>query len=198
MRIRLTTLDPLALGAAIGLLGCATEPAAHEVLPAVDSSLPRVPVTVIDRSAGLVDYPCSGCHAERQVNPRPRQLSARHSRIELSHGFSGGWCYRCHAEDDSDSLRLSDGSHVPMQRIDTLCGSCHGDEHRGWEQGIHGHTTGSWREHRRRATCTECHDAHRPGIEPYAPEPPPAPPKEPSFWPSAWRSGGAGAAGGER
>ena len=114
-----------------------------------------------------------------------------HTQLELRHGFAGGWCYRCHAQDASDELRLADGTHLRMDDAHVLCGSCHGPEHRDWEADLHGLTTGSWRAHKRRRSCTHCHDPHQPRIAPYPPEPAPAPPKVPSFLPSTWQRDGS-------
>jgi hypothetical protein len=53
------------------------------------------------------------------------------------------------------------------------CGECHFEQLKDWEFGVHGLRIGLFAGSRVLRTCTECHDAHRPQIQPDAPSPPP-------------------------
>lgn len=53
------------------------------------------------------------------------------------------------------------------------CGECHFEALKDWEYGVHGLRIGLWKGPRVLRTCTECHNAHTPQIQPETPVPPP-------------------------
>ncbi len=134
-------------------------------------------LTIEARQPLLPMYPCSRCHAERAPNSEERMLTELHTQKILNHGGQGGWCYRCHARDDIDKLRLSDGKLVSFDQAYELCGSCHGDKLRDWNAGIHGLTTGYWLGDRFRRSCPSCQDRQLPKVPQTTPEKQPQPPR---------------------
>jgi hypothetical protein len=85
-----------------------------------------------------------------------------HTTIHLEHADVMGFCDRCHDLVNPDQFRLIDGTEVAFDDSARVCGQCHGEKHRDWEEGIHGIQTGSWRGTAERRTCTACHDPHAP------------------------------------
>ena len=134
-------------------------------------------ITIEERQQFLPMFPCSRCHATRTPNPEERVLKELHTQKVLEHGTQKGWCYRCHSIDDIDKLHLGDGTKVEFNKAYELCGSCHGDKLRDWEQGIHGLTTGFWLGDRLRRSCPNCHDPHSPKFPLMTPEHAPARPR---------------------
>jgi formate-dependent nitrite reductase cytochrome c552 subunit len=133
---------------------------------------PRIPI--------IPTFPCSSCHRYRLPNPKRRELVQFHTvrNKELHHGNAKAWCYNCHSEENIDRLIISSGELVTFNEAFKLCGSCHGDKLRDWNQGVHGKTRGHWNGVKRRLSCTACHNPHRPKFRPIQPEPPPDPPTE--------------------
>ncbi|MCA9217077.1 MAG: hypothetical protein KDB27_28610, partial [Planctomycetales bacterium] len=88
---------------------------------------------------------CSTCHSIREPNPdnrQPSDLKQFHQDMTLSHGQLT--CYACHNPDDSNTLRLADGSAVEYANVMDLCSQCHGSQARSYERGFHGGMTGYW------------------------------------------------------
>ena len=139
----------------------------------------RFPVTV-RRPSGppLIELPqpdplgrvgsatCSTCHSLRQANlenRKPSDLREFHQDMPLSHGELA--CYACHNPQDSDTLRLADGSAVEYTDVMNLCAQCHGVQARYYARGLHGGMAGYWdlsRGGRVRNNCIDCHDPHVP------------------------------------
>lgn len=134
---------------------------------------PSGAVSVQARQPLLPTFPCSRCHAGRAPDTRERRLTEFHTQKVLDHGTLGGWCYRCHTQENIDRLHLADGTLVTFDRAYELCGSCHGDKLRDWNDGIHGQTTGWWLGARERRSCPACHDPHSPHFPLMTPERPP-------------------------
>lgn len=140
--------------------GCLPPPADMSDEPALITGT----VEVVARSPHIPTYPCvEQCHADRQPNATPRELTEFHTEKELVHGPRIPWCSFCHMIDDLDRFNLVDDTTVPFDEAFSLCGECHGDKLRDWNRGIHGMQTGSWNGVIQRRSCPACHNPHRPG-----------------------------------
>lgn len=124
-------------------------------------------------------FPCSGCHADLEVNRRRRELTDFHTDIELKHDEQHRWCLDCHDATERDSLHLASGERVSFDESYLLCGQCHGEKLRDWRAGVHGRRTGDWNGHKQYLLCAHCHNPHQPKFRPIAPMPPPRPPRRP-------------------
>ena len=151
---------------------------------AVSSALPveqpeRFPVTIRrpsgpplielqqpDSQGRVGQATCSTCHSIRAPNLEnrtPSDLKQFHQDMPMTHGELA--CYACHNPNDSDTLRLADGSAVEYADVMNLCGQCHGRQAKAYARGFHGGMTGYWdlsRGGRVRNNCIDCHDPHVP------------------------------------
>jgi hypothetical protein len=173
--VRLGSLAAALASLVLTACGMGDEPERlHTRIPAPP---PSGTVTVEARTPLLPTHPCSRCHEGRTPDPTPRKLTEFHTQKVLNHGSQGGWCYRCHAKDSIDNLRLADGELVSFDASYELCGSCHGDKLRDWKAGLHGLTTGDWSGPRIRRSCAYCHDPHSPHYPAMTPERVPSRPR---------------------
>jgi hypothetical protein len=122
-------------------------------------------------------FPCSGCHADMEVNHERRTLEDMHDDIVLDHGPKDRWCFDCHNPDDRDRLRLANGTLISFEESYKLCGQCHGTIYRDWREGIHGRREGYWNGAKSYLLCANCHDPHAPRFKPIEPLPPPVRPQ---------------------
>ncbi len=137
------------------------EPAAH-------------PFTVDARVDKLFFYPCNDCHAFMDTNERVRDLDVEEGHPErLAHGGGLIWCFSCHDESDYDRLRNLRAEPIDIDRGYQVCSGCHSQKYRDWSGGAHGKRVADWRGERQLYSCVECHNPHRPAIQPRAPKPPP-------------------------
>lgn len=156
-----TVAQLAAVAVAAAALGCAGDPASGGTSdPATIAGEPNIVVN--DRSPVIGDYPCSQCHDNFNARPVKRPPRSPHAAVKLDHMDTGYECYLCHAENDMDSLILRDGTKVPIGESHRLCGGCHSQVKRDWDDGIHGKQTGSWLGTRHRYTCADCHTPHAP------------------------------------
>ena len=138
-----------------------------------DQLYPEAPAfTVQPRNSELKFDDCSRCHEEGDTDPEPRRLRTRHVR-EIDHGGNRFWCLTCHAGDNIDFLRTSSNEKVDFDQSYLICGSCHADRQRDWYFGGHGKRVSGWQDERVILACTQCHDPHKPAVEPRAPKQPP-------------------------
>jgi hypothetical protein len=109
---------------------------------------------------------CSTCHSIRPPNLEnrtPTDLKQFHQGMPMKHGALA--CYSCHNPDNSDTLRLADGSVVEYADVMNMCAQCHGRQAKAYARGFHGGMTGYWdlsRGGRVRNNCIDCHDPHAP------------------------------------
>jgi hypothetical protein len=153
------------VGAALLACGCAPHRAGHAAHEAdADAGVAPAALTVeiLPRTPHLPTYPCGEqCHDLRTPDPTPRALTVFHARREVHHGPAIHWCGDCHDIAHPDHLTSLDGqTAISFDASDELCAQCHGERHRDWELGLHGLTTGGWRDHAQRRLCTACHDPH--------------------------------------
>jgi hypothetical protein len=131
-------------------------------------------VVVVARTPSLATFSCERlCHARLPRDPSRRELRAFHTDKRLDHGATLTWCTFCHQDDALDELRLIDGARVPFDEAYRVCAQCHAERHRDWTRGVHGATTGSWRDVGRRRSCPACHNPHDPHRTTFDALPPP-------------------------
>ncbi len=129
--------------------------------------------TVIQRREGLKQYPCMQCHQFMEPNFKVRELSSPHNDIKFVHGEGRVWCLVCHHAEDRNYLRTQLNEKVDYNDAYLVCGGCHANVQRDWYYGGHGKRLGNWQGKRDLYSCPECHNPHKPGIEPRKPQPPP-------------------------
>lgn len=150
--------------------GChRAEPRARRAPP------PSATVTIVPRTPSIATYSCmQRCHVRLAPNPTRRELVEFHTDKRLAHGTTLTWCTFCHQDDNLDQLRLIDGSLVSFDDGHRVCSQCHAERYRDWTRGIHGVTTGSWRDVAQRRSCTACHNPHDPHRTQFNALPPPS------------------------
>ena len=129
-------------------------------------------------------FPCSGCHADMEVNTTRRELDF-HENIVLKHAEEQRWCLDCHNANDRDKLRYASGQLISFEESYYLCGQCHGTIFRDWKAGVHGKRTGMWNGKKQYRLCVHCHNPHQPKFKPLAPMPPPIRPDDIKYTESA-------------
>jgi len=140
------------------------------------------PYTVVPRKPAILLYPCSMCHNLNlpKLNTTPRKLrvtpdpaGAPHWAT-LSHGKGRIWCLDCHYARDREWLHTLDGTKVDFNDAPLVCGQCHSTRYKDWVFGAHGKRVSGWSGERELFSCTHCHDAHNPSLQPREPSKPPA------------------------
>ena len=162
--------------ACAAIAGC---PYGQEVAPRPPVPQRAVPAdsttTVSVREGKIADFPCMQCHDKVEPGRVP-PLEGKHRGMVFDHFEGATTCEVCHATQNMDRLKLTTGKLVTFDQPHELCGQCHGERYRDWKIGAHGKHVGGWRGQKRRLTCTDCHNAHKPGFDPVqAKEPPPFP-----------------------
>lgn len=127
---------------------------------------PRIELAGADPQGRTASVACSTCHSVRPPNPTnvsAATLNEFHQGMTFKHGTIA--CYACHNPDDSNSLRLADGSSVAFENVMTLCSQCHGPQATAFAHGAHGGMNGFWdltRGPQTKNNCVDCHDPHAP------------------------------------
>ena len=129
---------------------------------------------VLELTVGLGGFrmPCVDCHknlGSPSEDPIERGRGP-HQHVVLKHGENNR-CFNCHHSDIDEygSFIRHDGSVIPVETVEQLCGKCHGAHYRAWKQGSHGQWTGHWdlsSGPRESAHCNSCHDPHQPYFKP--------------------------------
>ncbi|MCC6523341.1 MAG: hypothetical protein IT373_11815 [Polyangiaceae bacterium] len=158
---------PLALGLCAVLVAACSGPPERKLAPAQASARE---ITIELSAEHWAQFPCTQCHEKGGANTTERPLTEFHTNTGLRHGSVGGWCYRCHSNQDPDKLHLTDGTLLPFEKSYELCSGCHGDRAIDWRAGTHGLNVGYWNGPQTRRTCTLCHNPHRPAFAPMQPE----------------------------
>ncbi len=139
---------------------------AHSVNIRKPSGPPRIELAGNDPQGRVGSVACSTCHAVRPAdleNKTAATLDEFHQGMTFNHGNIT--CYACHNPNESDALRLADGSSVAYENVMTLCSQCHSKQAESFAHGAHGGMNGHWdlsRGPQLKNNCIDCHDPHVP------------------------------------
>jgi hypothetical protein len=131
----------------------------------------------VTTASGVDWIPCQTCHSLRASKPLPTSMASLkefHVGKRFEHGKLK--CAACHSEGQPPRLRLADGTRLEMAEAMQLCGQCHGQQLKNYEQGLHGGMQGYWdttRGDRQKNHCVDCHDPHQPAFDQVQPKQPP-------------------------
>ncbi len=101
----------------------------------------------------------------------PLECLRCHTRALQDHdklGTGSEACWACHDGRKIGTLHLSDGTPLPLEESNQLCGECHPDRYEAWKKNKHGLT--AWSKNRpeilngKKPKCVGCHSAHQPKI----------------------------------
>lgn len=124
-----------------------------------------LPIALRNRSAGLSQYPCTSCHAGRELVMANQRIGDAHHNIQPVHpDQTGAVCSTCHAAENVELLVLRSGDRAPLDESYRLCGQCHFVQADAWAGGGHGKRLDGWRGRRVVMACPDCHDPHQPAI----------------------------------
>jgi len=138
----------------------------HPVIVRRPSGPPRIELAGRDPQGRTGSVACSTCHAVREANLENKTaatLDEFHRDMTFHHGNTA--CYACHNPNESDALRLADGSSIAYEDVMTLCSQCHAKQAESFAHGAHGGMNGHWdlgRGPQMKNNCVHCHDAHAP------------------------------------
>ncbi len=122
------------------------------------------------RSPDLGQYPCTSCHLGRGTVLTDKRIADAHQNITAVHPVqTGGVCSTCHAPDNVELLTLKSGARASLNHAYRLCAQCHFREAEAWAGGAHGKRLDGWQGRRVVMGCADCHDPHKPAIEPRIP-----------------------------
>lgn len=122
------------------------------------------------RTPELVQYPCTSCHLGLRVVMAERVADAHQNIRPVHPRATGGGCRTCHAADNVERLRVSDGGEPPsLDHAYRLCAECHFQQVADWAGGGHGKRLDGWQGPRTVMGCAECHDPHSPALQPRIP-----------------------------
>lgn len=138
----------------------------YPVIVRMPSGPPRIELAGTDPQGRTGSVACSTCHSVRPANLENKTaatLDEFHQGMTFKHGEIA--CYACHNPDDSDALRLADGTAVAYENVMTLCSQCHSKQAESFAHGAHGGMNGHWdlsRGPQMKNNCIDCHDPHAP------------------------------------
>jgi hypothetical protein len=122
------------------------------------------------RSRSLSQYPCTSCHLGRKVVMADKRIAHAHEDIQPVHpAQTGAVCSTCHAADNVELLPLKEGGRATLDQSYRLCAQCHFQQVQAWAGGAHGKRLDGWEGRRVVMGCGDCHDPHKPAIEPRVP-----------------------------
>jgi hypothetical protein len=122
------------------------------------------------RSRSLSQYPCTSCHLGRKVVMADKRIAHAHQDIQPVHpAQTGAVCSTCHAADNVELLPLKEGGRATLDQSYRLCAQCHFQQVQAWAGGAHGKRLDGWEGRRVVMGCGDCHDPHKPAIEPRVP-----------------------------
>jgi hypothetical protein len=130
----------------------------------------RPAFSIVARTPRLTKAPCSSCHSVPIASMRwsgPGDIVRAHWSIRLAHAPPEVMtCGTCHAPDTPGTLRTLTGTAVAIDHAYQVCAQCHSGQAVDWAGGAHGKRVGGWAPPRVAFSCAECHDPHRPALEP--------------------------------
>ena len=122
------------------------------------------------RAPDLGSYPCTSCHFVGRVTMTDTRVSDAHQNIQPVHPAQlGAVCSTCHAPDNVERLALKSAERSTFDHAYRLCAQCHISQAEAWAGGAHGKRLDGWQGRRVVMNCVDCHDPHRPAIEPRTP-----------------------------
>jgi len=122
------------------------------------------------RARSLDQYPCTSCHLGRKLVMAEKRVSDAHQDIQPVHPKqTGSLCSTCHAADNVEQLRLESGQRATLDETYRLCAQCHFAQADAWAHGAHGKRLDGWQGRRVVMGCADCHDPHRPALQPRIP-----------------------------
>jgi hypothetical protein len=118
----------------------------------------------------LGSYPCTSCHFGGRVTMTDTRVTDAHQNIQPVHPAQlGAVCSTCHAPDNVERLALKSAERSTFDHAYRLCAQCHFAQAEAWAGGGHGKRLDGWQGRRVVMNCVDCHDPHRPAIEPRTP-----------------------------
>ena len=123
-----------------------------------------------ERSPNVGQYPCTSCHLGRAMVLRDERIPDAHRNIQPLHpAQTGATCATCHAPDNVELLALRSGDRATLDHAYRVCAQCHFRQAESWAGGAHGKRLDGWQGRRVVMGCADCHDPHRPALEPRIP-----------------------------
>lgn len=158
--------DQVVTGKAASDTAASDTKATYSVIVRKPAGPPRIELAGTDPQGRTGSVACSTCHSVRKPNLENKTaatLDEFHQGMTFNHGNIA--CYACHNPDDSDALRLADGTTVAYENVMTLCSQCHSKQAESFAHGAHGGMNGHWdlsRGPQMKNNCIDCHDPHAP------------------------------------
>ena len=122
------------------------------------------------RARLLGQYPCTSCHLGRKVVMTDKRVADAHQNIQPEHPKqTGARCSTCHAPDNVELLALENGKRATLNESYRLCADCHFAQVNAWAAGAHGKRLDGWQGRRVVMACPDCHDPHKPALQPRIP-----------------------------
>ena len=122
------------------------------------------------RASNIGQFPCVSCHLGRRTILTDKRAPGAHQNIKAVHPVqTGGVCSTCHAPDNVELLALKSGERATLDHTYRLCAQCHFLQAEAWAGGAHGKRLDGWQGRRVVMGCADCHDPHKPAIEPRIP-----------------------------
>jgi hypothetical protein len=122
------------------------------------------------RARPLGQYPCTSCHFGRKVVMSKERIDDAHQSVQPVHPEqTGKLCSTCHAADSVALLVLENGERATLNESYRLCADCHFSQVDAWAHGTHGKRLDGWQGRRVVMACPDCHDPHRPAVQPRIP-----------------------------
>jgi len=127
-------------------------------------------IALRSRTAAISQYPCTSCHLGRKVVMANKRIEDAHNNIQPVHPEqTGAVCSTCHSADDVQLLTLKSGERATLDESYRLCAQCHFPEAKAWAGGAHGKRLDGWQGRRVVMACADCHDPHKPAVQPRIP-----------------------------
>ena len=116
--------------------------------------LPTLPVSAAPEEKASLD--CLSCHTRVLVG---------HDKL----GSGSQACWVCHDSTNIGTLRLFDGTQLPLSGSPQVCGQCHTQRYQAWNEERHGilplGVDGAGLLVMGKGRCIVCHDPHQPKID---------------------------------
>ncbi len=115
-------------------------------------------------------YPCTSCHMGRNTILADTRIADAHQDVKSVHPVqTGGVCSTCHSAANVELLALKSGERATLDHAYRLCAQCHFSQAEAWAAGAHGKRLDGWQGRRVVMGCADCHDPHKPALQPRIP-----------------------------